>query len=743
VGIDPDGAIIAFRDDASLAALRRGVETFIDGPVHQAKTTVWDILEGIDVDQMRLWSRRDRVGRRLAEVVGVEAQTIDPQRLYVVDLELWHRGSVSLTRASLDEIRRLLGNMPTLDERIRDEFIGESLCLAKVSVRGPKLSQLLDLDVVAEVELPPVAVFDSSMAKRATARQYPTPPRPPEDGPRVCVLDSGIAPFHPLLANNIGGYEAILTSTSSGVDENGHGTMVAGIAVFGDVREGYQAGQFESDVTVFSARVLNERNEFDDERLIVTQMEQAIAKFKAVPYACRVFNISICMPEPWFRNNRRQSLWAECLDHLARKHKVLIVVSAGNHGMGEARNTRQSEEVLHEYPNYLFQDDECGLAEPATAAIAVTVGGVAMDERPSVANSSEDLLRRPVASLGQPYPGTRVGPPAEVWSSIKPEFVASAGNGLFTGESNRRLIQSDDGSLAVMSFAHDWATGGSLFRFENGTSYAAPRVSRLAALVWHRLRETFEEEVDPNTVRAVLATAASQPQQTVDLIQPLYEVKGVRRVCGYGVIDEDFALNTGDCRVTFVAQGQIGIDSVLIYSLPITDEFRNAVGRKRIIVGLAYDPPVRRRRAEYLGVDMGVALVRGLTVEEIVNRCRPLTAQEKAANKAAKFLAEQTKQKYKAPYPGLPQDANCCKLQPGPETISGSTLIRCEWTASRALKVDFGDTYYLVVRAERNWAPDEITHQDFGLAVAMETQAEVQLRTAIMQRIRVRTRAQS
>jgi hypothetical protein len=739
VGIDPDGAIIGFRDDASLAALLRGVETFIDGPVNQARSTVWDILEGINADQMRLWSRRDRVGRRLAELVGADGQTIDPQRLYVVDLELWHRGSTPLTRTSLDDVRRLLGHMPTLDERIRDDFIGESLCLAKVSVRGTKLSQLLDLDVVAEVDLPPVAVFDTAMANRATARQYPTPPRPPEDGPRVCVLDSGIAPLHPLLVNNVGGYEAILTGTSSGVDENGHGTMVAAIAVFGDVRAGYQAGQFESDVTVFSARVLNERNEFDDTLLIVNQMDRAFEIFKADPYGCRVFNISIGSKQPWFRDNRRQSLWAECLDQLARKHKVLIVVSAGNHGMGEARNTRQSEEVLHEYPNYLFQDDECGLAEPATAAIAVTVGGVAVDERPSVGNSSEDLLRRPVASVGQPYPGTRVGPPAEVWSAIKPEFVASAGNGLFTGESSRRLIQADDGNLAVMSFAHDWATGGSLFRFENGTSYAAPRVSRLAALVWHRLRETFEEEVDPNTVRAVLATAASQPRQTVDLIQPTYEVHGVRRVCGYGEIDEDFALNTGDRRVTFVAQGRIPIDTIQIFAVPVPEEFRNAAGPKRVIVGLAYDPPVRSRRAKYLGMDMCVHLIRGMSVEEIVESYRAKTSEERAAEVEGRRRAREAGTEFVSDIPGTPGDARRCKMAPGPDTLEGSTLHRSEWTFQRS-DAEYGDTYYLIVRAERNWAPETVTHQDFGLAVTLDTQGEIQLRTAIMQRVRQRVR---
>jgi hypothetical protein len=731
VAIEPDGAIIAFRDDANLSDFREGVEQYIRGPRTDPATgqprlsTVWDVLEAIDADRMRLWGRGDRVGRRLSSEIGTAGELIDLQRLYVVDVELWHRGSSVLTQASVGEVRRLVQTTAAPDERVRDEFVGDTLCLMKVSVRGAKLGQLLELDAVAEVELPPVAVFDVTMANRTTSRQFPTPPRPPEDGARVCVIDSGIAPQHPLLASNVGSYESVLTANASGIDECGHGTMVAGIAVFGDVRRGYEQGRFESEVTVFSARVLNERNEFDEEQLIIRQMERAIETFKAEPYRCRVFNLSLGSHGPWFRNNRRQSLWAECLDQLARRHKVLLVVSAGNHAMGTGQRTRQAEEAVVEYPNYFFSDDECGLCEPATAAIAVTVGGVAQYDVPAVRRgSNQDNITRPIAIAGQPSPMTRIGP--GIGSAIKPEFVAPAGNGLFDGFSSSRSIR-DDGGLAVMSFARDWVAGG-LFSFDVGTSFAAPRVARIAALVWQRLRETLGDEIDPNTVRAVLATAAAPPQATVDLVGPLCGEDGVLRVCGYGEIDEDFALNTGDRRVTFVTQGQIQIDTIQIFALPIPDEFRETAGRKRVTVGLAFDPPVRSRRAEYLGVDMSVALVRGMSVEEIVAAYRAISRQERdAAEEAGTEL------------PSTPQDARRCKLKPGPRALAGSTLHRSEWTFQRS-DAEYGDTYYLVVRAERNWAPDSVTHQDFGLAVSLSTEAEIQLYSRIRQRVQPRLR---
>ena len=49
---------------------------------------------------------------------------------------------------------------------------------------------------------------------------------------------------------------------------------------------------FIPQLRLFSARVLNENNEFDDEDLITTQMRQAIEYFRNT-YGCRVFNASL------------------------------------------------------------------------------------------------------------------------------------------------------------------------------------------------------------------------------------------------------------------------------------------------------------------------------------------------------------------------------------------------------------------------------------------------------------------
>ena len=727
VGVEGDNAIVAFHDDLAVTELRKGIANYAAGPgVNQQtgeryKSTSWDVLAFIEAAAMRRWSASDRIGQRLAELIGPAGDAIEDGRLYILDVELWHQGTQAKASQTLREFREIIRESAGEGERVRDDFAGDTLCLARVSCRGAKLRRLLSLDDVADIDLPPVPLFDDRMARDVTPRNFPIPPRPPEDGPRVCVLDSGVASSHPLLANNVGHAVAILTPETSPDDGHGHGTMVSGIAVFGDVRACYEQGAFASSVTLFSGRVLNEHNRFDDEKLIIHQMRDAIAFFAASPYDCRVFNVSLGDHKPWLASNQRQSQWAESLDVLARELKVLIVVSAGNHNLGWARTTGDAEATLTDYPQYLFQP-ECGLCEPATAAIPITVAGIANQTIPKVAHGSQgDSLSRNVAEIGEPTPTTRIGPGMN--DAVKPEFVAPAGNTLFHGVSTARQATDEDPGLAIMSFSHRPIER--LFSFDSGTSFAAPFVARQAAIVFRRLAEFLGTDPHPNLVRAVLASSATVPDVAQQRVAQVQGEDGVRRAYGYGAIDEDFALNSGDRRVVLLEQSAIRIDSFLVFEIPVPVAFQNAQGKKHITVSLAFDPPVRRRRAEYLGVQMWTGLIRGKSIDEVVEAYRAETSEERAAigrNERDRQGA------FKSPFK--------CSLEPGPQTLESSTLQKSTWTMTRNVN-DYGENWYLVVRAERTWAPPNIVDQDFAVAVTLQAD-EPQLYNLIQQRVRAR-----
>lgn len=724
VSIEPDRAVIGFRDDADLNDFRAAVADYIRGPKinretgERYKSTKWDVFEYIDPEGLRLWGREDRIGPRLAETIGDDGETIGLDQTYVLDVEVWHRGTRDLALASLQELRELFQSDAQQRGQILDQFVGDYLCLARVRVSGALLSLLLDLDVVAEIDLPPIPELNPMEVLNATARDFPPVPTPDRNGPQLCIIDSGLAANHPLLSPNVAAVSSAMSSTSSAADDHGHGTMVGGLAVFGSIRACYSTGVFASPIRLYSVRVLDANNRFDEERLVVNQIETAIMQFYQAPHNCRVFNLSVGTAHPAFSNGvDRQTVWAESMDVLVRRLKIVLIISAGNFldifGMG----TDDAEAVVRDYPDYLLADS-ARLNDPATAAIAITVGSLAEHDVAALrrGTTAHDIVRA-IARNDHPSPFTRCG--HGVNGAIKPEFVEYGGNAVFTGTGNHRRIAKDAGT-SVMSLSNRPLER--LFRFDVGTSLAAPLVSRTAALVRNELQRVLGREPDPNLVRAVLASAARVPEEITALFGTNKDA--AFKIAGYGRISSENALTSSDHRVTMVAQGTIGIDTFAVYAVPITDEFVEAPGGKRIRVALAFDPPVRRRRMDYLGVVMNFQMIRGKSLAEVIAAFQAVQPDEDAEGAIP--------QPYNIPFEpkGRPLTEsyrrNTSTLQVGSfEFQRGATR--------------YGDTYWLLVRSQRKWAPIEVERQDYGIAVTLEAFQD-ELYNSISLRLQQRTR---
>lgn len=731
VSIEPDRAVIGFRDQVDLNDFRAAIEAYVRGPAINTKTheryksTKWDLFEYIDPEGMRLWNREDRIGTRLRDLIGPAGETIHPDELYVLDIELWHRGTRDLATASLQELRELLQNGTTIQERELDHFVGDYLCLARVRVSGRLLTRLLNLDAIAEVDLPPVPELNRADVGRVTARDFPPTPDPDPNGPRLCIIDSGLAGNHPLLARNVAATGSEMSSMTSAADEHGHGTMVGGLAVFGNIRACYSSGEFASPIRLFSVRVLGADNRFDDERLVLNQIEAAIMRFYRAPHNCRIFNLSVGTGYPALTNGvDRQTVWAESMDILARKLKVVLVISAGNVPEIFTMGAADAEALVRHYPHHLFADS-ARLNDPSTAAIAITVGSLVEYDVAALRHGTlaNDIVRA-VAKRDQPSPFTRCG--HGVNGAIKPEFIEYGGNAVFVGTGNHRRIAKDPGT-SVMSLSHRPLE--QLFGFDVGTSLAAPIVARTAALVWNELHKVINHEPHPNLVRAVLASAAKVPAEITALFPS--DKDAASRIAGYGRVAPDIALKSSDHRVTMIAQGTIEIDTFAIYAVPITDEFVGAPGKKTIRVALAFDPPVRRRRMEYLGVVMNFQMIRGKSLEEVIAAFQAVGPDEEAEG-------------------AIPQPFNIPfvpKARPRKETYrrDAGTLQVGSFEFERGA-VRYGDTYWLLVRSQRKWAPNEIEQQDYAVAVtleAFEDQLYNSVSLRLQQRARIRSRARA
>ena len=681
--------LVLFTDDTEMREFRERLGQYQRGTAPDRQNPAYNTLFASITDIGGV-TAVDRIGPRLRSDGISMVSNIDIRRLFTVDLELWD-APTQLDR----EVRvyRLVTYIESKGGEVQSRYVGSAgLIILRVRMSGAVLREVLTLPAVARIDLRPVPDLGERDAPVVTLQDVPPPSQPPVDAPVIGVVDSGSTehPFLvPVLEASLGIPEALGTA-----DIWGHGTKVAGIAAFGDVQECVDKRLFQSPVRIISIKVVNDQGQFDDVATIPEQMQKAVRTLHA--RGCRIVNISLGDKHRIAYDGGRVSSWAATLDALARELDILIVVSAGNSAQADdAPWGAQRELITQAYPHYLVEPAN-RIIDPATSAIALTVGSLAHANGLPV-KAMEGVELRAIASLNMPSPMTRSGPGAN--GSIKPDLVDFGGTCLFDGGTQRIVTGAQYASAGMLTLRPDYIQG--LITSASGTSMAAPRVAYKAAL----LLRAFPT-ASANMIRAFLALSADAPAETMECLRP---VGGdAHRLClGYGVPDVRRALNSEERRVIFMADHQeIQTDQFALYRVPLPKVFQGTKGSRHIRVSLAYDPPVRHTRQEYLGVRLNYHLLRGMGPEAIYEHFRQRSKEEK-------------------PFDDLPSSAKC-ELLPSRDVRSTSTLQTATMTMKRNIG-RYGDDYYLAVFAERRWAGEEITHQRFAVAVELQHEAEINI----------------
>lgn len=685
IGEDSNNALILFASDKELTEFRARLAQYQNGPKEGNKHPSYNQVFA-NIESVSTLTPQDRIGPKLSKI------EIKNNDTYWVDIELWHLGSRQLCYEKIEEVRKII---LTNQGRVTDNYIGKSIVVLRANLTGELIKILLEDSIVRLIDIPPKPYFNPKEISNLTIDSFPEviPPDPKSTG--VCVIDSGVMQGHPMIGPALGDSVSFPSEIGDPTDKEGHGTKVSGIALYGDVLECINNGVFKPQSKLYSARVTNEYNSFDDEKLITTQMRDAINYFYH-EYGCRIFNISLGDSEKPYVEGK-QTYWAATLDELIRELDIVIIVSAGNYFYdGEIE-----ENVLSEYPTFLF-GEKARIIDPASAALAITVGSYCAYESGPTINLFRQETRVDARVIGKenyPSPFTRTGP--GVQGSIKPELCEYGGNLLFDGLIGRITI---DRALSVVSTSKELPN--ELFTTDIGTSFAAPVVTYKASKILNVFKGA-----SANLVRAILVHSAEYPKG----IEDTFSKDELLKVYGYGVAQIDKFLTSNNQRVTLFAEASIELDKFHIFEVPIPKDFNEVRGKRFISVTLAYDPPTRHTRFDYLGITMSYRLIRGKSIDEVVNFFKP-------KNQVDTELDESV------------PSANNCKLVPTPSVREKCTVQKSTFTASNPL--DYGDTYYLVVRCESKWATEEVGTQKYALVVTLEhTKKEVDLYTEISQRV--------
>jgi hypothetical protein len=571
---------------------------------------ILEAIEGIDnwtSDDRKSWAlRRHGLPRSEKFLLDVELWPVavahHPERLSTCDaFERWlaHNGIRRTDKVNLD-----------------------SLVIYRLEVNSSQANLLLNHSDVRLVDLPPKSGIRYSQLNCDINRIPEGIQSPTHQAARVCVLDSGVNTNHPLLAPAIA-ESADFIGDTDGMDLNGHGTAVAGVALYGDLEACNSTNYWHPELWIFNGRILDENAEFDSSSIEKTLIE-AVTYF-VEEHQCRIFNLSLGNSNAPYDNRHIRGI-AYVLDKLARDFNILFVVSAGNFS-GSIDPDVPRHSWRDEFPEYLLADESI-IIDPAPALNVLTVGSLARHNATFDAQRYPEIGQLAPATENQPSPFTRHGP--TIKGAIKPELVAMGGNlasPIRTGNELNAVMRG----MGVLT-CNSRFVGNTLFSEISGTSFAAPYITHLAG----RLLNNYPK-ASANLLRALLVNHANMLSEIEssfpeDMKKSYRSANGrdaFRDIAGYGAVDEGELFRSSQNAVVLMAEEKIENNSHHFFELPLPDDFlRSQRASREIRVTLSYCPAVRTTRIDYVATKMSFRLVKDQSLESVQRHFNHSTQDE-------------------------------------------------------------------------------------------------------------------
>lgn len=377
--------------------------------------------------------------------------------------------------------------------------------------------------------------------------------------PAVCHLDSGVARTHLLLRDSLAPEDLHTVVGATGFDQHGHGTRMAGLALFGGNLDALLLGSREAVLghRLESVRILPVAGERPHDPMAygdVTAQAASIPEITA--QRRRVFCMPVSSRSDTELTPGQPTLWSATVDALAcgtdviRSSNGVELLSKPRHDASRLLLVSTGNVGHRDIKGHLDHSDTSSIEDPGQAWNAVTVG--ACTDMQAVPMKPEYLGWRPVAEVGDLSPHSRTSLlfDPKHWP-IKPDIVMEGGNWLHDGGS---MVET---SLPCLSLRTTGEGNDLAVASANATSAATAQAARLAAMVMAEYPEYW-----PETVRAILVHSAEwtpRMRQVIDEARRTGNLKQQQlmlRRYGWGVPNEERVLHSSAQAVTLVVQDQ-------------------------------------------------------------------------------------------------------------------------------------------------------------------------------------------
>lgn len=360
-----------------------------------------------------------------------------------------------------------------------------------------------------------------------------------DNNPAITIMDTGVNIGHPLISQFSDNQNLFSVNSAFGTaDNDGHGTNMAGLALFGDLQACLEStDNIEITHSIESVKIINQGGDNRDQAYGAITIDAATAPETIKPGVNRIFTMAVSATDS--RDRGRPSAWSAAIDELCfnrlgeQDPKRLFIVSAGN-----------SELQPSDYQGYPDCLDKQLIHDPGQAWNALTVGAYT-----DKVNLTDAQQGQPLASQGQISPYTSTSSDWENKKPIKPDVVFEGGNvahgplGGFTHPSLSLL--TTDHEIQERLFTTLWATSAATALAGN---FAARLYSKYPDLRPETIRGLIVHSAQWNTALKQQISGASSDKQLA--------AKLLRRV-GFGVPNLDVALDSASQRVSVIIEDEI------------------------------------------------------------------------------------------------------------------------------------------------------------------------------------------
>ncbi|TPL47294.1 S8 family peptidase [Mesorhizobium sp. B2-4-6] len=356
----------------------------------------------------------------------------------------------------------------------------------------------------------------------------------------ITLLDRGVSRAHPLISPALAVADRHAAEPAWGLDDTvGHGTQLAGLALFGDLTVAVQSmNHIQVRHRLESAKIIPDAGH-NPHHLLGVVTRKGINAAEATGDRRRTFTMASSTQDDTPHDGAPTS-WSSEVDQLTsgasgdKKIKRLFLVSAGN--------TNQNQFGNHDYLAVCDHPDN-EVESPAQAWNAICVG--AYTEKNVL---PEGEVGVPLAPAGDLAPSSRTASWSSHWP-LKPDVVFEGGNWLVDGAPPPMKHPA----LSLLTTDHQYPQRA--FTTTGETSGATALAARAVTEIWLDYPDLW-----PETIRALFVSSARWTSRMKSHL-PADPAKGdyapLFKRYGYGVPDLDRARRSASNALTLIVQDTI------------------------------------------------------------------------------------------------------------------------------------------------------------------------------------------